>query len=740
LGVSEEFPAVMPPLVWALGFANPLLLYALAAAGVPVLIHLLNRRKYREVPWAAMRFLLSAIRKNRRRLRIEQWLLLAIRTLIILLVVSAVAKPFLESFGAIIAGQRTHKVIVIDGSLSMGYRSAESSRFDQAKEVAIQIVKDARGGDSVSVIMMGNPPRGVISNPTNNLVEVEKVIGELSQSDSDVDLVATFELVDRVLDVSSIPQKELIVLTDLQAASWKPPAEGAGALAQAVTRIEARKPRSVVIDLGRPGGENRAVTDLKVDVPVVTMGEQVLIRANLRNFGSARADGVRARVTTDGILGLEEPFDLAPGEDVPAVFRQQFTTPGDHLVEVFIDDDPLERDNHRWLVVPVRESLKVLLVNGHQKPEPYQSETDYLVQALAPGEESPGQPRPIKVEVVNESQFSRSELAPYDTVVLCNVALFSEPDVTALEDFLRQGGGVVIFGGDQVVAENYNRFLYNDGNGLLPARLGPTRGDAAKKEAGFLFNPLAYRHPLVALYQGESDPVTSGLTQARSLQYHRLELPKGSKAEVALAFDTGDPAVVESRRHRGTVIVVATSADLGWTTWPLHRSYPAIMQEIVLLASAGRLSQRNVRVGEPFDRSFEAIGASAPVTVTTPKKQTVTTKLEAKGGVSQFRFDQTDTAGQYEVKIGPPLARDTLFAANTNPAESDLTKLDRTGLAGVFPNWKFSYLINWKELAEDASSVGRKGEMHRPLLYGVLILLLVESFLAWRFGHHDPST
>ena len=108
------------PLVWALGFANAPLLYALAAAGVPVVIHLLNRRKYREVPWAAMRFLLAAIRKNRRRIRIEQWLLLAIRTLVILLVVSAMAKPFLESFGAVIAGRRTHRVIVLDASLSHG--------------------------------------------------------------------------------------------------------------------------------------------------------------------------------------------------------------------------------------------------------------------------------------------------------------------------------------------------------------------------------------------------------------------------------------------------------------------------------------------------------------------------------------------------------------------------------------------------------------------------------------------
>src|SRR5271165_4565584 len=111
------FPS-SPPLLWALEFANPGLLAGLAAASIPILIHLLNRRKFRETPWAAMRFLLAAIRKNSRRIRIEQWILLAVRTLLVLLVVSAMARPFLESLGAlpILAGRRTHHVLVLDGS------------------------------------------------------------------------------------------------------------------------------------------------------------------------------------------------------------------------------------------------------------------------------------------------------------------------------------------------------------------------------------------------------------------------------------------------------------------------------------------------------------------------------------------------------------------------------------------------------------------------------------------------
>ncbi len=124
------------------------------------------------------------------------------------------------------------------------------------------------------------------------------------------------------------------------------------------------------------------MTDLKLDAPVVTAGSTVLVRAVLHNFGNARSEGVRVRLTADNRLGPEDTVNLPPGEDVPVVFRQQFAAPGDHLVEVAIDDDPLARDNERYMVVPVRESLNVLLVNGHYRSEPYEAETDYLAQAL----------------------------------------------------------------------------------------------------------------------------------------------------------------------------------------------------------------------------------------------------------------------------------------------------------------------------------------------------------------------
>lgn len=730
------------PLLFA-GFANAPLLWGLGAASVPIILHLLNRRKFREMQWAAMQFLLAAIRKNSRRIRIEQWLLLAIRTLVIILVVTAMAKPFLESLGAlpVIAGQRTHRVLVLDGSLSMAYTEGDVTRFEQAKTLAAQLVKDARRGDVISLVLMADPPRNVIREPSPNHTEVLKEIEEITLPHGGTDLPASFDAIERALASSDISQKEIVFLTDLQRASWrKSLGPNDESLKRSLARIQARQARSVVIDLGKSGGENRAVTALSLDAPVVTVGTSTLIQATIHNFGPRSVDSGLVRLIVDGRLGPEQTVAFPVGEDVPIIFDQTFTAPGDHVIEVQIGDDPLKLDNKRWLAVPVREYLSVLLVDGHFKSEPFQAETDFLAQALSPApSSSEGAASAVRVEVVPESQLSRRELAPYDAVVLCNMAQVTEPEVAALEDYLKQGGGVVVFGGDQVVAENYNRLLYAGGKGLLPAEIGPSVGDAATKASvGFSFNPLGYRHPIVRDFEGTAPPVQSSLTGVKTWQFHKLKLPKDSLASVALAFDNGDPAIVEIPRYRGTVIQVATSADSGWTNWPAHKSYPPVMEQIILQAASGRVAERNVRVGQPLDQALPASGALASVTVVQPDGKTLVSKLQASGGVSQLHFENTDLSGPYQVKVGPPLAVESIFSANPDPAESDPVKLDRGGLADAVPGWNFAYFTNWKELSGDAAAVSRQGELHRPLLYALLILLMVESILAWAFGHHGP--
>ncbi len=732
------------PVLWALGFANlPLLQFGIAAASLPILIHLLNRRKYREMRWAAMRFLVAALRKNQRRVKVEQWLLLLIRTLVVLLVVSAMAKPFLESLGAIsLPGQRTHRVLVLDGSMSMAYVPADKNRFEQAKSLAAQLVRDSRRGDVLSIILMGDPPRVVVgdASPSANQAEVLKEVDAIALSHGGTDLVATFAAVDRVLEVSTVPRKEVIFLTDLQAASWRKGGDGADALRRATAKLEARHAQSVVIDLGKDGGDNRAVTDLRLETPVVTAnGPAPKVIATVRNFGPKAAHDLKARLLIDGQLGPDQSVpELGVGADATFAFLPNFATPGDHLVEVRIDDDPLPIDNRRRIAVPVREALAVLLVDGSPKAEPFQAETDYLAQALSPEEKSAGSPSQIRTTVVNESQLGTRDLAPFDAVALCNIAQFTPAEVATLDAYLKQGGGVVVFGGDQVVADNYNQQLFAAGKGLLPAELVGIVGDAKANQGAFDLDAKDYKHPIVNPFQGAPANVLAGLTGAKTRQYHKLKVPddRRSMAQVALAFETGDPAVIEMPRHRGKVIQVATSADVGWTSWPLHPSYPPIMEAIILEAASGRIAERNVRVGQPLDQALPAAAAGASVEVTRPDEARQPSKVKAAGDVSLFHFEETDLSGAYRARIGPPLAVEALFAANPDPAESDPAKLDRVALAEAVPGWKFAYFTNWRDLTGNSAAVARRGELHRPLLYALLVMLIVESIAAWRFGHH----
>ena len=102
-----------------------------------------------------------------------------------------------------------------------------------------------------------------------------------------------------------------------------------------------------------------------------------------------------------------------------------------------------------------------------------------------------------------------------------------------------------------------------------------------------------------------------------------------------------------------------------------------------------------------------------------------------------FLFDQTQLSGSYRVKFGPPLATEALFAVNVDPKESDLTKLQPEELRAMLPGWRFTYLTNWQAIATGKSSVTQnRGELHHYLLYAALLLVFVESLLAWKFGHY----
>ena len=169
---------------------NPGMAWLALAGVVPIIIHLLNRQRYKRITWAAMEFLLAALKKTRRRLQIENLLLLLIRVLAVVFLALALSRPLLKATPLSALGQvDTHFIIVLDNSYSMNYQIGTNSLFDTAKDTAYQIITTLKPaqGDKASLILLSSNPR-VVFTEISVLDTLKKELANIRVSDYGTDV------------------------------------------------------------------------------------------------------------------------------------------------------------------------------------------------------------------------------------------------------------------------------------------------------------------------------------------------------------------------------------------------------------------------------------------------------------------------------------------------------------------------------------------------------------------------
>jgi Mg-chelatase subunit ChlD len=722
-------------------WVHPAMLGWLAAAAAPILIHLLSRRRYREVQWAAVQYLLAAVQKNSRRIRIENWLLLAVRTAIIMLVVLAVAEPMFQQSGLVTRiGQPIHKVLVLDASYSMAYKPTDRSRFDRAKQLAEQIVEESSQGDGFTLVLLADPPQVIVGTPSFAPADFLGEIASLKVTAGGGDLAATLVQVEQLLDSARreyprLAQAQVYFLTDLGRTSWAPDLSAA-----AVAEFRERSRRLgesaalTVIDLGQPNAENLAIDEFRLVDSIVTIGQESSLTGEVRNFGRDPKARLSVQLFVDGQVSGDRLVDIAPGGRATVSFPCRIDAPGDHALELRLAPDLLDVDNHRYLALTVKDQVRVLCVDGRPAGGRFKSATDFLAVALAPPAGQPHRAR-IRPEVVDESALLDSDLTQFDCVFLCDVSQFTDREATVLRSYLNFGGGLVFFLGDHVRPDSYNRQLVarpGDDRHVLPARLV-----APVEESHYSLDPLGYRHPLVAIFR---DSEQAGLLTTPVRKYFKLQLPESSRAQVALAVDNGDPFIVDAPIGRGRSILVATSADVSWTAMPMWPSYVPIVQELLMLASRGRLQEHNVIVGQPIGgllAHMPVLGIEVHLPTGEMKKAVVS----GDGPNRAWTLAETASSGFFRALPagkGTSEATGQTFAANVNTTESDLVQVAPEELAqDVWPGVQYFHRANWRNAdAASGDAIVVRSRLHLWLLMAALSLVVVESFLNWFTGRY----
>ena len=648
----------------------------LAAAGVavPIVIHLLYRKHRRQTDWAAMELLRRALVVRSGQVRFEDYLILFLRCLALLLIALAMLRPFLKKSD--LAGkQRVGMVVAIDASFSMNHGATES-RFSQAVDKARKVLETANAGDPVTIVLMSSRPHILERQKGFEESEFRELLDSLKlASPYTLNLESNLEQLEELVGELKAGTRECYLITDCQQTDWN---EASPEALATFGRIS-EEANLFVVPVQAGGVDNVSLTKLAYESGALQKSGRARFTATVRNEGTL--DLKNGGTVTFSVNG--KPVDqtafgkIAPGQSTPVSFHATLGEIGDIPLKAELQTDALKDDNVRHAIISVRESINVLCVDdlsGEQRST-NRAGTYYTARVF--------RNRDAEVQL-SLTQFRTSELRNYkesldyfDVIILANVA---DPPVQRLTQFVQQGGNLMLFLGDQIDAEFYNEQFASGGNSLLPGELGDFL--SSNEEAGWPLAPVTSKHSLADAPRQIPDI----LDNARFLKVMQVEPNAESHTILTLGNQESSPLLLSREFGSGTVLMFTTSADRQWSNLPIHPLYPILLRHAVT-TSTSHPNARKTIVGGAMDLPIAGRQVGDRVEVRNPKEVASELKITLVGQ-NPVCVIETKDVGVYKVSGTPGDASatdqataDMAIAANFDPTESNVQVIDSASLS-----------------------------------------------------------
>jgi len=567
--------------MFAVSFIHVGMLAATGAVAVPILIHLLFRQRVRDVAIGSMRFLQQVVREHRRRRRVRQWLLLALRALAVLLLVLLFARPYWNERR--VDGSDEEVIVLVDRSASMQARRGEGS--PSALERALDEVRQetARLGPNASIHFAWCDSSGAEEMPLDDFF-AQKEPGWLG-----TDYGLALGWARGVFAQSSRGSHRVVLVTDLQRKGLeRSPIPPLGADATLDVR-----------DVGMVVAQDLAVLQADAVQTEIRPGEPVRLRAVVRNGGALGVRSAELKVDLQGPLEkveAKQSVDFSAGGMATVEIPLEITTPGVYAGTVSLEiDDALAWNNERFVALEARPPDRVLLVDGQEGRSVFDSETYFLEKTLRLRSPSPAERvGAFEVErIVWESGDGFPDLTGFRALVLTNLGRLSEKDVERLTAYIRAGGSVIWFSGNQTTHRMLDLLA---GAGLI----APSVND--EPIAG-TFRVTQWQKDHVALKIFD-DPQYGDL---RRLKFDKLMPLRPAERDQTVIWMDDHAAFVERAVGQGRFLYAGWTADREWSDWPRSRLYVPLVRQLAAYAT-GALAMRQQVVQETVARREQKPG------------------------------------------------------------------------------------------------------------------------------------
>ena len=738
----------------------------LAAISIPILIHLLFRQRRKPVEWGAMRFLLEAYSKARQRMRLEQWLLLAVRCLMLALLGAALARPLLSASALPIAQGGRVVYLLIDNGLAAGAQDspdATAAALDRHKERAAAILNALSPSDRVALIALARPAEGLVDPPAMDQAAVARLVAELPLSQAPTDIPAGLSRLRESLDAQPDDPSPIVVylLSDFLtgAANLSQPlgttfgdlesrraltfvaSPPAGASLANVQVVSIESLRHVAIAGGAEGASGGGAES--------ELGGLFTVR--LRRVGDMRAEAITTVRLSAEPLRASEPAVVRweKGQSEAKVeFRLDLrgAQPGEIVVAAGIDRDTLALDNQRFHVLDVRDAVRVAVMDRREFGRPGSLEAfpsgAWFRRALDPTGGGAG--ARLNVEDIDPSTIDRAALRRIDAVVLTRPDLVSDEGWAILGDFV-SGGGLLWL----VPPEDETVALWTDASSSLklPWRWGREIVESGAADgaddAGLALADEPPRSDLLGLLRQELPDLSQPVRV-----FKHLPIVEGLESDsTLLALADGTPWMVAAAPRAATgvaggggsggegaglVVYLGSAMNLEWTSLPAKPLMVALVQETIRQGLG--LAQRHADLA-PGDRTLAGAAGLPGNAAALRSPAGDTWSILRREGEGPALDRPLTSAGAYAVlnEQGEPMAR---LAVNVEP---DAGRTEAQSAMAV-ADWLAGTGASWMTLdpAQPAAALGReetKGEISLLLLAIVASLALLETLVARWFSH-----
>ncbi|MDD5677344.1 MAG: VWA domain-containing protein [Kiritimatiellae bacterium] len=711
-------------------FLNPLFLSALAAALIPLVLHLWQRQRIVVVPFSTVRFLKLARKRSSNRVRLENVLLWFLRTLILLLLALAFALPIMRitSFRRLVGASRRDVAIVWDVSYSMGYVSGQKKVWAASRDTVIDLIEGLSHGDRVCLFLADDDVTPLIEQPTPDLEMVLSQVRALEAGATTSDLRPAVMEALNALKGSGKREKELFIVTDGQKLPWtsfspmpdrtdrtnradradttNKPAAAASASAWEAKAVGADISIFAVL-LGASSPDNAAPLDLEIQPALLMRDTPGQLGVALGLTGPEQDLTVSLTIDEQAVSRRSVPLEKDGG--AVCIFSLPPLAPGMHPARIETSPDGIALDNVFHFLLRAHEKLPVLCIGT--EPDAF-----FLTRAFNPGDTV----TTMNVKRIDPESFTEGRLADYACIFLCNALPMAGQAMIALEQYAQRGGVVVIFPGDRAAIADYVNWT------CLPAM----------PEAVTDFGADAQRRALRmvkrsdALFQGMNIPPGTypNVAATRELKWTKLS----ADSDIVIAADNDVPFLLRRKVGKGNVLFFSVSADRRWSNLPLSPFFLPLVHQIV------RYSAGQEQIG-PFTWTgrnlalADIMGILPPNTeLLDPAGQPVPLRPLTAGQDNSLGIEACTQPGLYTLRAAAGGRPQPAFAVNCMRSESDLKRLrpaDVPMLSGLSA-------IRVAESKDDLMQLVKELRIGRPLaeplLWLVFLLGIAELFLANR--------